>query len=189
MVEEIKNWFTNIEKNDDFEIEYSENNTVLKKYYIKNKNTHVYHVTSKLSKLPSFYFDYVWDDKKILSLNENIIKEINIINKNQTSQQVHTVFSFQTRNVSLDPIDRNDQIYLEKHNDNSYTIYGKTLPSTTNDNNYTHIENGYSYLNISRNNGKTTLEFIAQFDVQIPAMLEKIPGILLLKSILNLKKL
>ena len=68
-------------------------------------------------------------------------------------------------------------------------IYGKILSSNqdNSDDDVIHLENGYTYLNISEFNGGTKINYITEMNLELPKILVKLPGILAMKVIKNLK--
>ena len=122
-------------------------------------------------------------------VNSNIIKEIKVIEKEENYQKLYFFFGFKTKNISIDGMDRTEILYLDKKSEQNYLIYGKILSSNqdNSDDDVIHLENGYTYLNISEFNGGTKINYITEMNLELPKILVKLPGILAMKVIKNLK--
>lgn len=188
MLKEIKNWKSNfIKKSSELEsnILHKKDDIFLKKYYSDNDNIHIYQVYGTLSEDPSYYLDYLWNHKKIKEINKNIIDKVELVNENENSKELYLLFKFKTKNISIEGFDKKEILYLEKKS-NGYEIYGKILENKNS--NYININEGYSFLEVKKVNNATEINSFTQFKLEVPSLLELIPGILILKLINNLSK-
>ena len=210
MESEIKSWAKDIilKSNDNFDILHNDNELTLKKIKIdkpkesifkkinilKKKNEkHIYIINAQLPKKPSDYIDLFWDTKKMQKLNNNIIKNIDVLEHNENYQKLYLLFGFKTKNISIDGMDRTEKLFLNKKNNQNFSIYGKIFNSCKEDeespeDNILHLENGYSYLNLSEFNGGTKINYITEMELDLPKVFTKLPGILAVKIIKNLKE-
>lgn len=188
MLKEIKNWKSNfIKKSSELEsnILHKKDDIFLKKYYSDNDNIHIYQVYGTLSEDPSYYLDYLWNPEKIKEINKNIIDKVELVNENENSKELYLLFKFKTKNISIEGFDKKEILYLEKKS-NGYEIYGKILENKNS--NYININEGYSFLEVKKVNNTTEINSFTQFKLEVPSLLELIPGILILKLINNLSK-
>jgi len=181
-MEEIKEWINNFNFNQEVESSYLKDEILLKKYKTV-KNKYIYSISTILNNSPKFYFEYLWDVDKMIDSNKNLIKNIKILDKTDTSQTIQTTFSFKSKNLCINEIDRKDIFYYEKHR-KEILIYGKSLE-------YDNVDiKGNTYIKLKKTiTNQTKLLIIIDLSCSIPKLLEMLPGLLIVKNILNLKKL
>ena len=182
-MEEIKEWIDNFNFNQEVESSYLKDEILLEKYKTKN-NKHIYSISTILNNPPDFYFDYLWNIDKMIDLNKNLIKNIEILEKETTYQKLQITFSFKSRNIYINEINRKDIFYYEKLKKEIF-IYGKVLEYD----NSVNIK-GYNYIKLKKTiTNQTKLLVIIDISCSIPKLLEMLPGLLVVKNILNLKNL
>ena len=191
MLEEIKSWknnFIKLSSGLESNILHKKDDIFLKKYYSDNDNIHIYQVYGTLSEDPSYYLDYLWNPEKIKEINKNIIDKVDVTNEKDNSKELYSLFKFKTRNISIEGSEKKEILFLEKKN-NGYEIFGKILENNNKSSKYININEGYSFLEIKKINKKIEINSFTQFNLEIPSLLELIPGILILKTITNLKNI
>jgi len=191
MLEEIKSWknnFIKLSSGLESNILHKKDDIFLKKYYSDNDNIHIYQVYGTLSEDPSYYLDYLWNPEKIKEINKNIIDKVDVTNEKDNSKELYSLFKFKTRNISIEGSEKKEILFLEKKN-NGYEIFGKILENNNKSSKYININEGYSFLEIKKINNKIEINSFTQFNLEIPTLLELIPGILILKTITNLKNI
>ena len=183
----IENEINSINKLD-FEIIHSEENNLLKKYKNDDKLINIYDFTCILEKEPSFYKDFFWDIDRMKDLNKNIIKNIEIIYKDDNKMCINTLFSFITKNISLKEISRKEELFLIKKSENQYIIYGNLLKNQNKDKTHK-IEEGFSYLSIGKYGSKTIIKVITKYKLKLPSIFKSIQHHLFLRTLIKIKNL
>jgi hypothetical protein len=180
MLEVIKDWVRNLEFDLDIKKSYTRDDITFQKFQTK-KDRHLYKISSFLNGSPNYFFDYLWSVNKIIDINKNLIKDVKLLEKGENYQKLETVFSFKSKNICINKINRKDIFYYEKSK-KTLNIYGKLLEYDG------ESMNGYSYIKLKETiTGGTKVEIVVDMYCTISKAFEMLPGLLILKNISNLK--
>jgi hypothetical protein len=187
MLETIKEWKAKLNLVDDDSYKYIKEGIKLKKYVETGKKIHIYKIWGILEKSPGYYKNLFWDIETFKDINKNIIKTMSVLDKTDCSQTLKAIYSFKSKLIHIKNLSRTDVTYLENDN-KDYIIYNKLLNLK-----YNNLYNtrGFSYINLKsvtiNNIEKTDLTIIMELNGSLPYFVEMIPGIIVLKCVLNIK--
>ena len=98
---------------------------------------------------------------------------------------LETIFDIKIPNIDIGLIYKKEKIFLEKYG-NEYFIFSQLVKD---DKDSIFLTNkGLSCIHIYEKNNITKIDIILEMESNIPLLLKKIPGLLLINTVKNLKK-
>ena len=181
-MEEIKKWYSNFEEKQQMNIEQIEKDIIFKTSFSKKKDIYIIH--SILDNKYTHYLEYFYNVNNIKELNKNI-KSINILEEKGNYRLLETIFDIKIPNIDIGLIYKKEKIFLEKY-ENEYFIFSQLVKD---DKDSIFLTNkGFSCIHIYEKNKITKIDIILEMESNIPLLLKKIPGLLLINTVKNLKK-